>query len=118
MIKTGLFTVFFSLAMNTGYAENVGPAADYPTQITVVDAKQLENDARLSLKGFITGRLRGDHYLFRDGSGEIGVEIDGEVWRGAKIGPDTNVILYGELERESGSVYVDVHRLEVIGDGR
>ena len=101
----------------TVHAEYIGPRKSFPKPITVAEAKQLNDDARLTLEGFITGHLRGDHYLFRDDTGEISVEIEDEVWKGIEIGADTNVILYGELEHEFGSLEVEVDRLEVVKTG-
>lgn len=118
MMKKMLLSLVFLLAANKGYAEYIWPVADYPQQISVAGAKQLSDDAKVSLEGFITGHLRGDHYLFRDDSGEIGIEIEGDVWKGVRIGPDTRVIICGEIEHESGSVYIDVDRLKVTEPGR
>ncbi|WP_287373279.1 NirD/YgiW/YdeI family stress tolerance protein [Prosthecochloris sp.] len=117
MMKKGLLTMFLSMTAVAVQAEYVGPRTGCPKQATVAEAKQMNDDTRLSLKGFITGHLRGDHYLFRDSTGEISVEIEDEVWRGIEIGPDTNVILHGELEHESGSLEVEVDRLEVAKTG-
>ncbi len=108
----------FLLAANTGYAEYAGSFEENRSRITVAEAKQMRDDSRLSLDGFIAGHLRGDHYLFHDDSGEIDIEVEKRVWRGQQIGPDTGVRIDGELEHESGSVYIDVHRLEVTGPGR
>lgn len=113
MKKWLLLSLVVLLTVNTGYAEYVGPLVDYPRQISVAGAKKLSDDAGVSLEGFITGHLRGNYYLFRDESGEIGIEIEARVWRGRQIGPDTGVRIHGELEKESGFVYVEVYRLEV-----
>lgn len=83
MMKKILLGLVFLLAANMGYAEYIWPVTDYPQQISVAGAKQLSDDVKVSLEGFITGHLRGDHYLFRDDSGEIGIEIEGDVWKGA-----------------------------------
>ncbi len=112
-MKKILLSLAILLAANTGYAEYVWPVTDYPQQISVAGAKQLSDDARVSLEGFITGHLRGDYYLFRDESGEIGIEIDADIRSGKKIGPDTGVRIHGELENESGFVYIEVYRLDV-----
>jgi len=117
-MNKGVVIAMFWLAANTGYAEYVGPAEENSPQSTVAEAKLMRDDSRLSLDGFITGHLRGDHYLFRDDSGEIDIEIEKSVWRQQPIGPDTGVRSDGELEHESGSVYIDVHRREVAGPGR
>ncbi|NEX14109.1 MAG: DNA-binding protein [Prosthecochloris sp.] len=117
-MNKGVVIAMFWLAANTGYAEYVGSAEENSPRITVAEAKLMRDDSRLSLDGFITGHLRGDHYLFRDDSGEIDIEIEKSVWRQQAVGPDTGVRIDGEVEHESGSVYIDVHRLEVAGPGR
>ena len=73
----------------------------------------LKEDAKISLLGFITGHLRGEYYLFRDDSGEIGIEIESNMLDRKQIGPDTVVKIHGEIEHESGFVYIEVYRLEV-----
>lgn len=112
-MKKRLLTMAFSLVANMGYAEHFGSVEDYSQQVTVAGAKQLSDDAKVSLEGFITGHLRGDHYLFRDDSGKIGIEIEPDIWDRKQIGPDTEVRIDGELEHESGFIYIEVHRLEI-----
>lgn len=113
MVKRGLLTVAFLLVANMGYAEYTGPVTDSPRQISVAAAKHLNDGAKISLEGFIIGHLREDYYLFRDESGEIGIEIEADVWSDKQVVPDTYVRVYGELEHESGFIYLEVHRLEI-----
>ncbi|MCG8344508.1 MAG: NirD/YgiW/YdeI family stress tolerance protein [Chlorobiales bacterium] len=101
------------LVGNTGYAEYVWPEVESPRQVTVATAKHLKEDAKILLQGFITGHLRGEYYLFRDDSGEIGIEIESNMLDRKQIGPDTGVRIHGEVEHESGFVYIEVYRLEI-----
>ena len=101
------------LVANTGYAEYVWPEVEPPRQMTVATAKHLKEDAKISLQGFITGHLRGEYYLFRDDSGEISIEIESNMLDRKQIGPNTGVRIHGEVEHESGFVYIEVYRLEI-----
>jgi uncharacterized protein (TIGR00156 family) len=52
--------------------------------------------------------------MFKDGTGEIEVEIDDEDFRGAKITPETKVRLVGEVDKDWTSTTVDVDLVEVV----
>lgn len=71
----------------------------------------MRDNAIVSLDGFITGHLREEYYLFRDDSGEIAIELEPDIWDEKRIGFDTEIRIHGEVERESGFVYIEVYRL-------
>ncbi len=72
----------------------------------------MRDNAIVSLDGFITGHLREEYYLFRDDSGEIAIEIEPNIWDEKYMGSDTEIRIHGEVERESGFVYIEVYRLD------
>ena len=56
--------------------------------------------------------------MFSDGSGQIRVEIDDEVFPRHRIGPQTTVELHGEVEKDfMQRVEIDVERLLIV-DGQ
>lgn len=86
-----------------------GPAAP-PS--TAAQAKEMWDDTRVILRGNIVQALGGEHYLFRDQSGEIVLEIDHEKWVGLQVGPEDTVEIYGEVEKDFiGPVKIDVDRM-------
>ncbi|MBQ4132666.1 MAG: YgiW/YdeI family stress tolerance OB fold protein [Desulfovibrionaceae bacterium] len=79
---------------------------------TVAQAKEMWDDTHVVLKGNIIRALGGEHYTFRDQSGEITVEIDHEDWRGQQITPQDTVEIYGEVEKDfAEAVKIDVDRI-------
>ena len=112
-MKKGLLTLTILLAANIACAEYSRPVKDYPRHLSVAEAKLMSDDAIVSLDGFITGHLREEYYLFRDDSGEIAIELEPNIWDEKRIGSDTEIRIHGEVERESGFVYIEVYRLDV-----
>jgi uncharacterized protein (TIGR00156 family) len=81
---------------------------------TVAEVKQLQDDSKVTLEGYIVKQLGPEHYTFRDDTGEIEVEIDDDEWRGQTVGPEMKIRIDGEVDRDSTSVSVDVERLKII----
>jgi uncharacterized protein YdeI (BOF family) len=52
--------------------------------------------------------LGDERYEFRDDSGTIVVEIDGDDWHGIKATPETRIELRGEVDKEWKSTEIDV----------
>jgi uncharacterized protein (TIGR00156 family) len=85
---------------------------------TVAEAKQMRDDSKVALEGYIVKQLGPEHYTFRDDTGEIEVEIDDDEWRGQTVRPETKISIDGEVDRDSTSVSIDVDRLRIIaGNG-
>ena len=90
-----------------------GPSAQSPT--TVASARKAWDDTYVTLAGYIVQRLSDDHYLFRDDTGEIVVEIDYHVFRGQTVTPQTKVRITGEVDKEIvEQTTIDVDILEVL----
>lgn len=85
---------------------------------TVAEVKQMRDDSKVILEGYIVKQLGPEHYTFRDDTGEIEVEIDDDEWRGQTVSPETKIRIDGEVDRDSTSVTVEVERLRIIsGNG-
>ena len=92
-----------------GYAGGyTGPG---PALVTVEQAKSMNDDARVALKGHIIQSLGGKDYVFKDSSGTITVEISKKKWQGQNIGPDDLVEIHGEVDKEWSKVEIDVKRI-------
>lgn len=95
-------------------AQFTGPTARGQTS-TVAQAQKARVDTYVTLTGNIVSHLREDYYTFRDSTGEIRVEIEPEVWRNRKVGPDTTVRLLAEVDRNAaGTLYLWVQSLEIV----
>ena len=114
--KLTLLTAAILLASTSAFANYTGgsqggfngPSAG---SVTVAEAKQRGDDAKVILKGNIISAQGGEYYTFRDSSGEITVEIDHDVWRGITVNPEDTVEIYGEIDKDWTSIKIDVDRI-------
>lgn len=83
--------------------------------VTAVQVKDASDDSWVTLEGKLVKHLGGENYLLRDASGEVEVEIDGDVWRGQAVGPNDTIRLYGEVDHSWNRVEVEAKRLEKVG---
>ncbi|WP_239043216.1 YgiW/YdeI family stress tolerance OB fold protein [Citrobacter freundii] len=80
----------------------------------VSDIDKMNDGAWVKLRGNIVERLSGDHYLFRDASGTIDVEIDHKYWNGVTASPQDKVEIQGKIDKEWNQVNVDVKQISKI----
>lgn len=75
----------------------------------VEDALLLDDEMRVTLQGKIVKQLDKHHYLFKDPSGEMVLEIERDEWYGIEVTPDDTILVQGELERSGFQpAYLDV----------
>lgn len=79
-----------------------------PELVTVKQALDMWDDDWVTLKGRIVKSLGDDMYTFHDGSGSITVEIDDDVWQGLSVGPETVVVISGEIDKDWMHTEVEV----------
>ena len=90
-----------------------GPEAA-PMADTVARAKELPDNARVVLTGYIVNQISEDEYTFRDATGEIQVDISRKRFRDIDVTPETMVRVYGKVDKEwNGSLEIDVKRIEI-----
>jgi uncharacterized protein (TIGR00156 family) len=76
------------------------------------------DDQYVVLRGNLTSRVGGEKYMFTDGSGQIRVDVDDDVFPRHRIGPETVVELHGEVEKDfMQSPEIDVDRVLIV-DGQ
>ncbi|MFV8762067.1 YgiW/YdeI family stress tolerance OB fold protein [Yersinia enterocolitica] len=78
---------------------------------TVAKAKTMWDDSWVTLRGNIEKRIGGEHYIFRDATGTMVVDIDHKYWYGLTITPQDTVELHGEIDRDWNSVELDVKQI-------
>lgn len=81
---------------------------------TVAKAKELPDDAWVSLEGNIVKQIGKELYEFKDSTGTITVDIDDRRWQGQVVTPETKVQLDGEIDKEWMELEVDVKRVTII----
>ncbi|MBQ7618029.1 MAG: NirD/YgiW/YdeI family stress tolerance protein [Desulfovibrio sp.] len=83
---------------------------------TVRQALSAMDDSHVVLTGYIVRRLGGDHehYLFKDNTGEITIDVDDELFMGRTVTPQTKIRISGEVDRDFGrGAKIDVKYLEI-----
>ena len=81
------------------------------TIVTAEQAKALQDDAKVTLRGNIESHLGGKNYVFKDASGTVPVEIKAKHWDGQSVSPQDAVQIDGEIERKRDAVKVEVKSL-------
>ena len=92
----------------------VGPQAE-PQMVSVAEAKNMNDEARILIKGHIVSALGDEDYMFKDDSGSIKVEIDEDLWRGITVKPEDKVEILGEVDRHlQKETSVDAEAIAVV----
>lgn len=81
---------------------------------TVEQAKAMKDNTWVTLRGNIVERVSDDNYTFKDSTGTINVDIDHKRWKGVTITPQDVVELQGEVDKDWGSVEIDVKQINKI----
>ncbi|MCD9466001.1 YgiW/YdeI family stress tolerance OB fold protein [Photobacterium iliopiscarium] len=85
-----------------------GPSA-IPVLNTVKAASQADDNAVVELTGHIISSIGKEDYMFKDGTGEIKVEIDNKDWHGITVTPTTEITLRGEVDKDWTVRTIDVN---------
>ncbi|MGR3807313.1 TIGR00156 family protein [Pasteurella testudinis DSM 23072] len=88
-----------------------GFAGEQAAVTKVADVKNLKDDARVVLEGFIEQQVGKDDYVFKDDSGSIEVEIERRAWAGQEVTPSDKVKLFGEVDQSWNKTEVEIHRV-------
>ena len=81
---------------------------------TIEQVKNMRDDSIVALRGRIEQRINHDHYMFRDETGTIKIEIDDRRWQGLQVGPDDTVEIHGELDKDWLEIEIEVKRISKI----
>jgi nucleic acid-binding domain protein len=94
-------TLLSAIAVFLGFSSMAEAAFVGPTELkptTVAEVKSLPDETSVVLQGYIEKQLGGEDYLFKDGSGDIKVEIDAKKWGGLTVTPKDKVEIRGEVD--------------------
>lgn len=114
MIKKLCLVIFMVMTSTVVLAGFDGPGGEAPIH-TVLEAEKAKDGQQIVLEGYLVKQLEDEHYLFKDASGEIEVEIDDDVFQDRNVNPTTKIRIQGELENSfftGQSIEVDI--MEII----
>jgi uncharacterized protein (TIGR00156 family) len=108
-------TVFVHGQGFTGPGANVQPVMT-SQPVTISEARNYPHDSWVAITGNIVSVLPGGrHFMFRDSSGEIPIEIGPKEWRGLSAATsdtaENRVEIYGEVKIERGQFFIKVHAI-------
>ena len=113
MFKRIFMVILLLVFVSSVYAGFTGPGAT-ATLKTVASVNSMQDDDKITLEGYLVKEIRSEHYMFRDATGEIEVEIDNEDFRGVKATPETKIRIVGEVDKDRTSITVDVDYVEAV----
>lgn len=92
----------------------VGPTEGTDVYASVAEAKNMKDEAYVTLNGKIVKKTGHEKYLFADKTGEITVEIDNKIWRGLEITPEDTVVIQGEVDKGWSKVEIEVDNIQKV----
>lgn len=95
---------------NTGNMNN-NMMQNQPTYWSVTEVVSLPDNTPVTMRGRITKNLGDNIYVFEDSSGTIMMEIDEEDWNGTTVRVDDVVTVYGNVDKGSDYVEIDVNSI-------
>lgn len=110
MIAAAL-TLMTTLSLSC-WAAYTGPENN---DVAANEVKELRDESWVTLQGKLVKHLEEDHFILRDATGEVVVEIDDDAWRGQAVTPNDTVRISGEVDQDGSGVKVDVQSLEKVG---
>lgn len=100
MLALMAMVMFSSVVMAKKYGGEggfIGPQVQFSV-VNVEQAKKMNDEDRVALRGYIVSSLGDEKYVFKDNTGSIQVEIDRKKWNGLTVTPDSLVEIKGELD--------------------
>ncbi len=82
-----------------------------PALSTVAEVLQMRDNAYASLRGKLERHVGGDHYIFRDATGSVAVDIGQDKWAGQNISPQDTVIIHAEVDKDWNDTELEVKRI-------
>ncbi len=110
--KRILVAAAFAITAGTTWAQFTGPSVQ-GGQSTVSDALNARLGSYVTLQGNLVSHLREDHYMFRDKTGEIRVEISPGRFGGKQVGPEDSIRIMGEVDKNLRGRYIWVKSLSL-----
>lgn len=97
------------------FAQYTGPQKQVST-MTVAAATNAVDDTHVVLEGFIASKIRDEHYVFKDATGTIEIEIDAKHFpTSTPVSDKTKVRIHGKVDKDFGrDATIDVKQVDVL----
>ena len=104
-----------SVAMaNTATPQAGGYTGPGPKLMTIKEAGKQDDNACVTVQGYLIDSKGDDKYTFKDASGTALVDIDKDVWVGVTAGAKDKVELVIEIDKEWGKTEFEAQSIKVI----
>jgi uncharacterized protein (TIGR00156 family) len=115
MMKRSIAFASLLTAAPFASAQYFGPGAQGASNNVKAVLDNPVDDQVVVLRGNLTSQIGAEKYMFSDGSGQIRVEVDDDVFPRHRIGRETVVELYGEVEKDfMQNPEIDVDRVLIV----
>ena len=95
-----------------GPGMNKNTKTKQPTYWSVMEVVELPDNSPVVMRGRITKNMGDEMFVFEDNSGTIMLEIDEEDWNGNTVRVDDIVTIYGNVDKGSDYIEIDVSSVE------
>ncbi len=85
-----------------------------PKLMTMKEGATQADDTWVTFRGKIVNHLGDEKYTFQDASGTGTVEIDRKAWRGVQVGPNDEVELLVEVDKDWGSTEFEAKTVKIV----
>lgn len=110
-----LFTIIItSLFSINAFAAFIGPGTASANTVYVKQAMTLADDSFVTLEGSIVKQTEHEHYLFKDETGEIIIEVSERDFRDITVTPEDKIKIVGEIDKDWNNIKLDVKQLKLI----
>lgn|GEM_PF-787895 len=89
-------------------------ATTMPSNISIAQATAAPDDTKVVVTGELVQQLDSNHYLLRDGSGQITAVIDSDKLGDVKIAPDARLRIYGEMDQSRTPPQLKAKTVQVV----
>lgn len=69
--------------------------------VSVAQALKAADHTMVQLTGKIVRQIDGDEFIFRDGSGEIKIDVEDEAWQGQNVTANDTITIYGTVDNDA-----------------
>jgi uncharacterized protein (TIGR00156 family) len=85
-----------------------------PASISIAQAQAAPDDSKVVITALLVQQLDSEHYLFRDSSGQLTVEIDHELLGQVKLAPNASLRIYGEMDQDENPPQLKAKTVQVV----